>query len=366
MGLACSLGSHSWNGCICTKCGKTRDEGHDWAKDCEKCSRCNKTRSNVHNWDGCKCTKCAQVREKGHQYVGCKCARCGRIRDDMHSWLGDTCQVCGSPKSAAQLWAEGMAKAGNFQELALIVSKYKHELKDPQDQQRRIYAREALLASGAPAFDAVAGMITQPGVDPAILAEYLYASHDRRAALPLLSQFDHMSFDHSFVERMIGFFFAHKAVEVVPGLEVLLQNKSSGTRYLAAMALGKLGIDGTVEPLLKALDGDPNVLSGLKDARTVFAQSILKTFDERRKASAPNFETMSEEDMLKIMQSFASAYLRDDKKTRDQLELTAKDIGAELNRRGGEAAMQKMIQNFQGPAVRHIDLIWNGIGSWQG
>ena len=37
--MACLFG-HKWNGCKCDKCGKTRDEQHDWKKDtCKKCEK---------------------------------------------------------------------------------------------------------------------------------------------------------------------------------------------------------------------------------------------------------------------------------------------------------------------------------------
>lgn len=44
MVLKCILGFHEWNYCKCTKCGKTRDEQHDWLKNKSNCSICGKTR----------------------------------------------------------------------------------------------------------------------------------------------------------------------------------------------------------------------------------------------------------------------------------------------------------------------------------
>lgn len=40
----------------------TRDEGHDWSKDCEKCGKCNSTRKSVHEWKGSSCTLCGRSR----------------------------------------------------------------------------------------------------------------------------------------------------------------------------------------------------------------------------------------------------------------------------------------------------------------
>jgi hypothetical protein len=48
--MLCSLSFHSWNGCICSKCGKTR---HEWQKcTCKLCGKVN------HEWDGCICLRC--------------------------------------------------------------------------------------------------------------------------------------------------------------------------------------------------------------------------------------------------------------------------------------------------------------------
>ena len=38
----CTLDMHEWGGCKCPLCGKTRDEGHNWSEDGEKCSKCGK------------------------------------------------------------------------------------------------------------------------------------------------------------------------------------------------------------------------------------------------------------------------------------------------------------------------------------
>ena len=52
---------HDWDGCKCSKCGKTRDEQHDWSDDCEKCSKCGKIRSEQHAWIKNKCSKCGKT-----------------------------------------------------------------------------------------------------------------------------------------------------------------------------------------------------------------------------------------------------------------------------------------------------------------
>ena len=74
--MACLFG-HKWNGCKCSKCGKTRDEQHSW-KGC-KCEACGKTQN--HNWDGCKCVNCGITRDSQHSWSVVKphfatCSKC--------------------------------------------------------------------------------------------------------------------------------------------------------------------------------------------------------------------------------------------------------------------------------------------------
>jgi hypothetical protein len=95
MSLKCLVGIHAWAGCKCSKCGKIRDEGHDWAADCEKCAKCGKAGSGAHAWTGCKCSKCKKTRDEGHEWHGCKCSKCGSYK--KHEWQGFSCSRCGHP-----------------------------------------------------------------------------------------------------------------------------------------------------------------------------------------------------------------------------------------------------------------------------
>jgi hypothetical protein len=81
MGLMCLIGKHKWDGCKCLVCGKTRNEGHDWKKDCQKCSRCGMERRDAHKWNGCKCSVCGKTRDEGHDWEGCKCRKCAKVID---------------------------------------------------------------------------------------------------------------------------------------------------------------------------------------------------------------------------------------------------------------------------------------------
>ena len=84
MSIRCLLGTHAWEGCKCLTCRKTRDEGHDWSKDCEKCARCGAARQNTHQWQGCKCPVCGQNRNEAHDWGKNlkKCSICGTERSD--------------------------------------------------------------------------------------------------------------------------------------------------------------------------------------------------------------------------------------------------------------------------------------------
>jgi len=124
--LKCRLGVHSWKGCICSDCGKIRDEkhdwsrsgqgckclkcgiirneGHDWSKDCEKCASCGMMRAEAHDWRwNCeKCATCGKMRAKAHDWSrDCEnCGKCGRPRSGAHDWSKDcdTCAICGSKR----------------------------------------------------------------------------------------------------------------------------------------------------------------------------------------------------------------------------------------------------------------------------
>jgi len=75
----CKIGIHSWKGCKCTECGKTRNEQHEWSNDCEKCSICAITRINEHDWSK-DCNKCG---------------KCGKKKEESHVWIIDHCEKCG-------------------------------------------------------------------------------------------------------------------------------------------------------------------------------------------------------------------------------------------------------------------------------
>lgn len=106
MNPKCAVGFHDWSRCKCSQCGKTREEGHDWAKDCESCSICGRKRWFSHSWDGCKCLRCGQTRDENHDWhKGCeKCLKCGKV--GAHDWSKDCekCATCNSTRSGSHEW----------------------------------------------------------------------------------------------------------------------------------------------------------------------------------------------------------------------------------------------------------------------
>ncbi|MDR3690451.1 MAG: ankyrin repeat domain-containing protein [Fimbriimonas sp.] len=112
MTIKCLVGSHLWNGCKCTACGKTRDEAHDWSKDCEKCFACARTRDGGHDFS------------QGIM----KCARCGATNTDaINSLLGAA--ILGDEGRVKALVASGVdvSASGSDGETALIkVAVYGH------------------------------------------------------------------------------------------------------------------------------------------------------------------------------------------------------------------------------------------------
>lgn len=59
MSLRCMFG-HDWQGCLCSGCGKARDTGHDWGRDCQKCCKCGAAGEGPHDWiaEADRCARC--------------------------------------------------------------------------------------------------------------------------------------------------------------------------------------------------------------------------------------------------------------------------------------------------------------------
>ena len=110
--MACLFG-HKWNGCKCSKCGKTRDEHHKWDLCKGKCSICGKTQNEQHDWNGCKCSRCGATRDEQHEWDGCKCNRCGMTRDEQHNWKGCMCFRCYKKRDENHIHKNQYCACGN-------------------------------------------------------------------------------------------------------------------------------------------------------------------------------------------------------------------------------------------------------------
>lgn len=68
MNLKCAMGLHDWGGCKCNKCGKTRDEGHEWVS--------------------------IGPNPVDKQYCRSECQRCHAHKDEEHAWIEWRCKRC--------------------------------------------------------------------------------------------------------------------------------------------------------------------------------------------------------------------------------------------------------------------------------
>ena len=115
MGLKCFFG-HQWNGCCkCERCGKIRDERHNFVlvdgKCIEKCTICDKEKTTDHIWNDCKCERCGVTRDIKHKWVllkdKCaeKCSICNKERSIEHTWneKGRVCTKCGGVRREAHI-----------------------------------------------------------------------------------------------------------------------------------------------------------------------------------------------------------------------------------------------------------------------
>jgi len=136
MGVKCLIGFHSWNGCKCSGCGRTRNSEHDWSKNCDRCARCADLRSpSQHLWQGEHCSICQITLPQEVEQVW------GDLRDSLPEVpLGaDRCKafLLGSLKGGCSLEVaiEEFAKAfqatpNDFCDLARIADTIWEQIKD--------------------------------------------------------------------------------------------------------------------------------------------------------------------------------------------------------------------------------------------
>ncbi|MEW6419467.1 MAG: hypothetical protein AB1480_15365 [Nitrospirota bacterium] len=71
--------------------------------------------------------------------------------------------------------------------------------------------------------------------------------------------------------------------------------------------------------------------------------------------------------MLTILQKLCEAYVTNDRTEIENLEPLATDIGKELNRRGGLEEMVRVFKQLNSiRGSRTLEMLWGGIGDWQG
>ena len=165
MALACKITGHKWNklpngndGCTCSRCGKRRDEGHDWQFIVEEytetvwldkhhvrrcamqCSICGRTKSIDHDWDGCICTRCGTKRNRDHVWGKAKpsdpyfrgdehkthhtveCVKCGKKTYSPHTFeriaVGkQRCTECGFEINATPKFRTPAAESDYYAKL---------------------------------------------------------------------------------------------------------------------------------------------------------------------------------------------------------------------------------------------------------
>jgi len=91
----CAQG-HEWDGCICWRCGATREHIFSAADECT-CKRCGETR---HELEACVCTRCGAAQHDPDDK--CRCRRCGELAHDWGAFWDQgvkkqtsLCQRCG-------------------------------------------------------------------------------------------------------------------------------------------------------------------------------------------------------------------------------------------------------------------------------
>jgi hypothetical protein len=124
--------------------------------------------------------------------------------------------------------------------------------------------------------------------------------------------------------------------------------------------------------------GMPSILLALVDrylrpstvAQTPQAKTSESLRDRRAveplAATQPSPSKMSDSEMLRVLLSLCEAYSKNDQPRIESLEITASEIGAELNRRGGMQEMIRLFKMLKGrPGARTLEMHWGGIGDWR-
>lgn len=262
-------------------------------------------------------------------------------------------------REEARAWAERLAETHDWESLAAIFS-------STADPNRQEYAREALRTAGAEAVDAIIEQLNKGLIHAWYkLVSILIEIGDRRAVQPMLRFFDDAG--GAYMQSDIVKFFARLgAVEAAQGLVPYLDDNYGGTRMAAAEGLGLLGVPETTPALQIAFEKNNwSIQRGLEEANTEFARSLISEWTAKRRAAGPNAETMSEQEMLQLLGQYAEACITDNRLIIEPLKLFVRDIGEELDRRGGIAEMRRVCTQLEVRHQRSVEWAWGGIGEWQ-
>lgn len=78
-------------------------------------------------------------------------------------------------------------------------------------------------------------------------------------------------------------------------------------------------------------------------------------------------ERMTDEQMVNVLRGLCMAYMMNDRAKIFSLEPLAREIGEELNRRGGTQEMLRVFNKLGPiPGRRTLEMHWNNIGDWRG
>jgi len=311
-------------------------------------------------------------------------------------------------REEARAWAERLAETHDWESLAAIFS-------STTDLNRQEYARKALREAGAEAVDAIIEQSNKYLGDK--LATILIEIRDRRAIQPLLRYFEYAGGTVGMQEKIVKFFAGLGGVEAAQGLVPYLDvndvnaiaqaelvkveaaqglvpylDGDYGTRMAAAEGLGLLGVPETATALQIAFEKNNwSINRGLEESHTEFARSLISEWTAKRRAAGPNAETMSEQEMLQLLGQYADACITDNqpiiierpkfyalppspqelaniadnRPIIERLRLFVRDIGEELDRRGGIAEMRRVCTQLEVRYQRSVEWAWGGIGEWE-
>ena len=161
------------------------------------------------------------------------------------------------------------------------------------------------------------------------------------------------------------------SVDAIPGLATFLAASSSidswGSREYAVKALLQIKDERCVAPLRLALRDS---VHHVREAAAAALEALGQKPPETPKR-IQQIEQLTEQQLSSLLREVARAKTGGAPPHLDSYDArreTAREIGQELHRRGGESLMKRVLDEDIGPipGQRTIDQFWNGIGDWRG